>query len=109
MHNGNVIPFQNTLLNVKRRKGQDVSVTSHGREVSKDLIRDGQAYGSAIIVDTNEQHTRPVVSGEIVGKRADRLPDFVAVGCGFRPLDKVGFDVIEQSLQFFVGHGRFLR
>ena len=94
-------------------RGKGIAVGLDVRQSLQQTVRDLDAGGRPVVAHPYEHDSGAAVAREVVGERADGLPDLldgaVLLRRGFRerliPLDQLGLDVGHHGLELLVGVG----
>jgi len=96
---------QSDLPDGHRWWGQDVSLVPQVGEPPQQLVRDLTSGVSAIVCDTDEQHTGHAVTRQVVGEGTHRLARLVGIRRRFFAFDPIRLKVGQERRQFVAGEG----
>ena len=94
-------PEQHVPVHGQRRRRHDVAVRLHVGELQQQCVGDLQAHGRPGVVRSHEHDAGALVVRQIVGERADRLPDPAGIvsSQGFLALDQIGLQVGQHGFE----------
>lgn len=105
-HDGQRAAIDDPFLDRHRRKGKDVAVRAHVRELLEEAVGHLQAGTVAVVLGADDDDAGLAVVGQVVGEGADRFADPVRIRERSFAFAAIRFEILQQFPQLIVGHGR---